>query len=47
MGQKLAGHATALIIANTESEAADYAPRELAFVKVITTILVSDCVYAV
>lgn len=45
MGQKVTGQATAFIIADTESEAEDYALYELAFVNVSATILVSECVY--
>jgi hypothetical protein len=45
MGQKLAGHATALIIAATEADAEYHALHELGFVTVSVTTLVSDSVY--
>jgi hypothetical protein len=45
MGQKLAGHATALIIATIEADAEYYALHELGFVTVSATMLVSDSVY--
>ena len=46
MGQKVTGQATAFIIADTESEAEDYALYELAFVNVSARILVSECRHA-
>ena len=45
MGQKLTGHATALIIAAVEADAEYYALQELDFVTVSATTLVSDSVY--
>ena len=45
MGQKPAGHATALIIASIEADAEYYALHELGFVTVSATTLVSDSVY--
>jgi hypothetical protein len=45
MGEKLAGHTTALIIAATETDAEYYALHELGFVIVSMTNLVSDSVY--
>jgi hypothetical protein len=45
MGQKLAGHAMALIIAATESSAKYYALHELGFLVVSETFLVSESVY--
>jgi hypothetical protein len=45
MGQKLAGHATALIIAATEADTEYHALHELGFVTVSVTTLVSDSVY--
>ncbi len=45
MGQKLTGHATALIIAAVEADAEYYALQELDFVTVAATTLVSDSVY--
>jgi hypothetical protein len=45
MGQKLTGHATALIIADIEADAEYYALHELAFVTLSETTLVSDSVY--
>jgi hypothetical protein len=45
MGQKPAGHATALIIAAIEADAEYYALHELGFVTVSKTVLVSDSVY--
>jgi hypothetical protein len=45
MGQKPAGHATALIIAAIEADAECYALHELGFVTVSETVLVSDSVY--
>lgn len=45
MGQKLTGHATALIIAAIEADAEYYALHELGFVTVSATMLLSDCVY--
>ena len=45
MGQKLAGHATALIIAATAGDAEHYALHELGFVSVSATFIVSDSVY--
>jgi hypothetical protein len=47
MGQKLAGHATALIIAAMEADAQYYALHELDFVTLSETMLVSDSVYIV
>ena len=45
MGEKLAGPATALIIAATEADAEYHAPHELGFVTVSMSSLVSDSVY--
>ena len=45
MGQKLTGHAMALIIAATEADAEYYALPELGFVSLSMTSLVSDSVY--
>jgi hypothetical protein len=45
MGQKLTGHATALIIAAVEADAEYYALHDLGFVTVSETALVSDSVY--
>ena len=45
MGQKLTGHATALIIAAIGADAEYYALHELGFVTVSETILVSDSIY--
>jgi hypothetical protein len=45
MGQKLARHATAFIIAAIEEDAEYYALQQLGFVIVSTTILVSDSVF--
>jgi hypothetical protein len=45
MGEKLAGRATALIIATVEADAEYYALHELGFVAVSATTLVSDSVY--
>ncbi len=45
MGQKSAGHATALIIAAIEADAEYFALHELGFVTVSATTLVSDSVY--
>jgi hypothetical protein len=45
IGQKLAGRATALIIAAAEADAEYYALHELGFVTVSVTTLVSDSVY--
>ena len=45
MGQKLTGHATALIIAAIEADAENYAIHELGFIAVSATALVSDSVY--
>jgi hypothetical protein len=45
MGQKLTGHATALIIADLEADAEYYALHELGFVALYDTTLVSDTVY--
>ena len=45
MGQKLTGHATALIIAAVEADAQYLAFHELGFVTVSATALVSDSVY--
>ncbi|MGA8676707.1 MAG: hypothetical protein WB621_15940 [Candidatus Acidiferrales bacterium] len=45
VGQKLAGHATALIIAALEADAESYALHELGFVTVSATTRVSDSVY--
>ena len=45
MGQKLTGHATALIIADLEADAEYYALHELGFVALSDTTLVSDTVY--
>jgi hypothetical protein len=45
MGQKLAGHATALIIAASEADAEYYALHELGFITLSATSLVSDSVH--
>ena len=45
MGQKLTGHATALIIADLGADAEYYALHELGFVALSDTTLVSDTVY--
>ena len=45
VGQKVDGHATALIIAATEADAEYYALDELGFITVSTTILVSDAIH--
>jgi hypothetical protein len=45
MGQKLTGHATALIIADLEANAEYYALHELGFVALSRTTRVSDTVY--
>ena len=45
IGEKLDGHALALIIATTEADAEYYALHELGFVTVSEAGLVSDCVY--
>jgi hypothetical protein len=45
MGQKLAGHATALIIAASEADAEYYALHELGFITLSVTSLVSDSVH--
>jgi hypothetical protein len=45
MGEKLAGPATALIIAATDADAEYYALQELSFVSLSMTSLVSDSVY--
>ena len=45
MGQKLAGHATALIIAASEADAEYYALHALGFVTLSATSLVSDSVH--
>jgi hypothetical protein len=45
MGQKLTGHAMALIIADLEADAEYYALHELGFVALSDTTLVSDSVY--
>jgi hypothetical protein len=45
MGEKLEGHATALIIAAIEADAEYFALDELGFVAVSATVLVSDAVY--
>jgi hypothetical protein len=45
LGQKLTGHAIALIIAATEADAEYYALHELGFVTVSSTSLLSDSVY--
>ena len=47
MGQKLTGHATALIIAAIEADAQYHALHELDFVTLTATTLVSDSVYIV
>jgi hypothetical protein len=47
MGQKLTGHATALIIAAREADAQYHALHELDFVTLTETALVSDSVYIV
>jgi hypothetical protein len=45
MGQKVAGRASALIIAASEADAECYALQELGFITVSETILVSDSVH--
>jgi hypothetical protein len=45
MGQKLTGHAVALIIAASEADAEYYALHELGFISVSATSLVSDSVH--
>ncbi len=45
MGQKLTGHAIALIIASNEADAEYYALHELGFVTLSATSLVSDSVH--
>jgi hypothetical protein len=45
IGEKLAGPATALIIAATEADAEYFALNEIGFVTVSAAILVSDSVY--
>jgi hypothetical protein len=45
MGQKSAGHATALIIAASEADAEYYALHELGFITLSATSLVSDSVH--
>jgi len=45
MGQKLTGHAIALIIAASEADAEYYALHELGFISVSATSLVSDSVH--
>ena len=45
MGQKLTGHATALIIAASEVDAEFYALHELGFITLSATSLVSDSVH--
>jgi hypothetical protein len=45
MGQKLTGHATALIIAASEADAEYYALQGLGFVTVSATTLLSDSVH--
>ena len=45
MGQKLTGHATALIIAASEADAEYYALHELGFVTLSATSLVSESVH--
>ena len=45
VGQKLTGHATALIIAAIKADAEYYALHELGFIAVSATTLVSDSVY--
>jgi hypothetical protein len=47
VGWKLEGRAIELIVAKSEADAADYTVRELGFVKVDNTSLVSDCVYVI
>ena len=47
MGQKLTGHATALIIAAVEADAQYHALHELDYVTLSETMLVSDSVYIV
>jgi hypothetical protein len=47
VGWKLAGHAIELIVAENEADAEDYAGRNLGFVKVDKTSLVSDCVHVI
>ncbi|HWO33648.1 MAG TPA: hypothetical protein VNO32_33035 [Candidatus Acidoferrum sp.] len=47
VGWKLAGHAIELIVAENEADAEDYAGRDLGFVKVDKTSLVSDCVHVI
>jgi hypothetical protein len=45
MGEKLAGPATALIIAAGQADAEYYALHELGFMKVSMTTLISDSVH--
>jgi hypothetical protein len=45
VGWKLEGRAIELIVAKSEADAEDYTVRELGFVKVDNTSLVSDCVH--
>ena len=45
IGQKLTGHATALIIAASEADAECYALHELGFITLSATSLVSDSVH--
>ena len=45
MGQNLAGHVTALIIAAIKADAEYYALQELDFVTVSETMLLSDSIY--
>ena len=45
IGQKLKGHATALIIAASEADAEYYALHELGFITLSVTALVSDSVH--
>jgi hypothetical protein len=47
VGWKLEGRAIELIIAKSEVDAEDYAGRDLGFVKVDKTSLVSDCVHVI
>jgi hypothetical protein len=45
MGQKVAGRASALIVAATKADAECYALQELGFIIVSETILVSDSIH--
>ena len=47
VGWRLEGHAIELIIAKSEADAEDYAVRELGFIKVDDTSLISECVHII